>query len=150
MLIAVFINKFLVTLIITSAYGSRHVLVSRASRSNLGRAGSGQLRSPLNINALRVNLVNIDIVDFRHSYVPSARPATRVSQSAHHHRRRGCGCPRRLEALPVSPVGDRSSCAGDDDAVAARFAVVDSSPMTVTRHSGAPTRRPCTRPPAGV
>jgi len=85
MLIAVFINKFIVTLIITSAYGSRHVLVSRASRSNLGRAESGQLRPPLNINALRVNLVNIDIVDFRHSYVPSARPGTRVSQSAHHH-----------------------------------------------------------------
>ena len=65
MLIAVFINKFIVTLIITSAYGSRHVLVSRASRSNLGRAGSSQLRSPLNINAWRVNIVNIDIVDMR-------------------------------------------------------------------------------------
>jgi len=47
--------------IITSAYGSTPVLVSRASRSALGRAGPGQLRPPLNINALRANLVNIEV-----------------------------------------------------------------------------------------
>ena len=45
-----------------SAYCCRPVLVSLASRSAVGRAGSGR---PLNINSLRVNLVNIhvDIVD---------------------------------------------------------------------------------------
>jgi len=47
---------YLYLLVITSAYGSRPVLVSRASRS--------ALRPPLNINALRVNLVNVDIVDY--------------------------------------------------------------------------------------
>ena len=49
--------------IITSAYGSTPVLVSRASRSALGRAAAepGQLRPPLNINALLVNLVNIEV-----------------------------------------------------------------------------------------
>ena len=47
----------------TSACGCRPILVSRASRSALGWAGPGQLCLPLNINALRVNLVNIDIVD---------------------------------------------------------------------------------------
>ena len=48
--------------VITSAYCCRPVLVSLASRSAVGRAGSGR---QLNINALRVNLVNIhvDIVD---------------------------------------------------------------------------------------
>ena len=49
--------------ITTSAYGSRPVLVSRASRSALGRARLGQLRPPLIITALCINLVNKDIVD---------------------------------------------------------------------------------------
>ena len=42
-------------------YGSRPVLVSCARLW----AGPGLARPPLNINALRVNLVNIDVVDIQ-------------------------------------------------------------------------------------
>jgi len=44
------------------ARAALHPFLYLALRARLW-AGPGQLRPPLNINALRVNLVNIDIVD---------------------------------------------------------------------------------------